>query len=103
MRQKHIKLQMDGKYGLQVTMMQQLASTGWAGRIFGAKGQNVDTGSFISPCGGDVIIIDLDYNMNKVTFTSQTNMITKCGPLPAHIKAVKFIVEINTDCSISFK
>ena len=80
------------------------ASLGWAGRIFGSSDPDEYTSSFIDASNeDDIIIIDLDYNINQVTFTSQKTNKTRVGSVLKHIKSVKFIAEINRDSSISFK
>ena len=66
--------------------------------IFG----DVQTESFIV-FGGDLITIQLDYDENLTSFTSEKSKKTKTGRLKKGLKSVKFIAEFNgSDSVLSF-
>ena len=69
----------------------------WSAAIF----NGTNTGSFVEK--EDIITIELDFNKDIISFTSQKSKETKIDKLKPGIKSVKFIAEFDIyDCEMSF-
>ena len=84
-----------GKY-LWYSHMKHMASVGSKNQGFSAKiFETTSTTSFVSKKGGDTITIELDYDNDKVTFSSKKKNETRTGKLKKGLEAVKFFAEFN--------
>ena len=63
------------------------ATNGWAGRVFG----NERLGGLIK--SGDVLFIDLDYNRDQITFSSEKGRESVSGIIKPGVHSLRFIAE----------